>query len=192
MTCAVCPFLNQLLWPKQWNVLIVRTRTVLSLALGTKKRKVETPEEHQNLVPETGEEQMLSNWKSTIVLNWAINHHNHIRSDHSSNSVCPSFFFYPHLSEIEVLFCPETTCCMSPRPSPSVLIFKTCKTFGWNSLQPQEPEGSCIIVVSFAGLPNMELLQVGSWWLMSLVSCLAHGFHLGLWHMTRSFLQCVP
>lgn len=40
---------------------MTRPRTVLPLELGTEKRKVETPEEHQNLVPEMGEEQMLSN-----------------------------------------------------------------------------------------------------------------------------------
>lgn len=171
---------------------LTRPRTVLPLELGTEKRKVETPEEHQNLVPEMGEEQMLSNWKSTIVINWAINHHNPVRSDRSINSRYPRLFFCPTYQRLKYFFCPETPCCVSLRPSPSVLIFKTWKTFGWDLLQPQEPEDSCRIMANFAGLPNMELLQVGSWWLMPLCPVWPHGFQLGLWHMTPPFLQCVP
>lgn len=130
----------------------------------------------QNLVPETGEEQMLSNWKSTIVSNWANNHPNPIISDHFINSVYPSFFIHPHLAGIEVLFCPETPCCLSPRPSPPVLIFRTHNTFGWSSQQPQKPGDSFRTMASFSGVPSMELLQAGSWWLTPLASCLAPRF----------------
>lgn len=85
------------------------------------EEKGESPKEHQNMVPRKDAGQLRVHYS----LKWSQEPSQPLRSDHSINRVYPSTFLHPQPAEIWVLFFPKTLCCMSSRPSPPVLIFRS-------------------------------------------------------------------